>query len=110
MLKALSDSHSEVRQAAAYGCGIMGLKGGPAYALHCARALEPLAALVSKPNARDTKENMAATENAISAVSKILKYNCSALDPNNVFLFIFYFYNHFRLFQHLYLGFQYGMM
>lgn len=89
--KALSDVHPEVRQAAAYGCGIMALNGGPGYAQHCAQVLEPLAASVSRANARDTEEDMAATENAISAVSKILKYNCSALDPNTVNLYNFYF-------------------
>lgn len=62
----------------------MAYRGGPAYAQHCARALEPLATAVSRLGARDTEEDMAATENAISAVAKILKYNCSAVNSNTV--------------------------
>lgn len=37
MLKALADENPEVRQAAAYGFGIMGLLGGNAYAQTCSR-------------------------------------------------------------------------
>ncbi|KAI1730971.1 HEAT-like repeat domain-containing protein [Ditylenchus destructor] len=64
ILKALADNYPEVRQAAAYGVGIMAYKGGP--------------------GAKDTEEDTAATENAISAVSKILKYNPSGIDPTAV--------------------------
>uniref|UniRef100_A0A915D2E4 TOG domain-containing protein n=1 Tax=Ditylenchus dipsaci TaxID=166011 RepID=A0A915D2E4_9BILA len=84
IIKALGDSFPEVRQAAAYGCGIMALKGGPSYAQHCAQALQPLAAAINRTDSRATEEDTAATENAISAVAKILKHNSSAIDPNAV--------------------------
>lgn len=84
MLKALSNEYPEVRQASAYGFGLMGMKGGPNYAQLCAQALEPLAAMISKPDARETEESISATENAISAVAKILKYNSSQVDVNVV--------------------------
>jgi len=84
MLKALSNEYPEVRQASAYGFGLMGMKGGPNYAQLCAQALEPLAAMISKQDARETEESISATENAISAVAKILKYNSSQVDVNVV--------------------------
>uniref|UniRef100_A0A914ZIN3 Importin N-terminal domain-containing protein n=9 Tax=Parascaris univalens TaxID=6257 RepID=A0A914ZIN3_PARUN len=84
MLASLSDEYPEVRQAAAYGFGIMGQCGGPAYAQACAGALQQLATMISQPDARSTEEGTAATENAISAVAKILKYNSSLIDVNAV--------------------------
>lgn len=84
MLAALSDEYAEVRQAAAYGFGIMGQCGGPAYAQACAGALQHLATMIGQPAARMTEEGTAATENAISAVAKILKYNSSMIDVNAV--------------------------
>lgn len=84
MIAALSDESPEVRQAAAYGFGIMGQMGGPAYAEACAGALQHLAATVNRPQARSTAEDTAATENAISAVAKILKHNSSLIDANAV--------------------------
>ncbi|MFH4978712.1 hypothetical protein AB6A40_005421 [Gnathostoma spinigerum] len=84
MLAALSDEFPEVRQAAAYGFGIMGMCGGPAYAQACAGGLERLAAMINDPNARSTEEGVDATENAISAVAKILKHNSSLIDVNSV--------------------------
>jgi hypothetical protein len=78
------DEYPEVRQAAAYGCGIMAQKGGPGYAEACAQLLNPLAAAIAKPSARSTEEDSAATENAISAVSKILQHNSSAINTNEV--------------------------
>jgi hypothetical protein len=79
----------------------MAQKGGPSYAQvpklcrkyflyfainiqACAQLLHPLAASISRPNAKDTDEDMTATENSVSAVAKILKYNSSAVNPNEV--------------------------
>jgi hypothetical protein len=52
----------------------MGMNGGQVYARACAEGLPRLFALVSAP------ENNTATENAVSAVTKIFKYNQSCLD------------------------------
>jgi hypothetical protein len=84
MIKALNDEYPEVRQAAAYGVGLMGMKGGQAYSAACAQALQPLAAMIGRPNARSTEEDTAATENGISAIAKILKYNAPSVDVNAV--------------------------
>ncbi|TKR81887.1 hypothetical protein L596_015687 [Steinernema carpocapsae] len=82
MVNALSDEYPEVRQAAAYGFGILAIKGGPDFAQTLAQALPHLVNLIGHPSARSTEESIAATENAISAVAKILKFNSSAVDIN----------------------------
>ncbi|CAD5228158.1 unnamed protein product [Bursaphelenchus okinawaensis] len=78
------DDYPEVRQAAAYGIGVLAMKGGPQFAPFCAEAVTVMAHAINLPNARESEEGLAATENAISAVAKILKHNSSALDTNTV--------------------------
>jgi hypothetical protein len=46
--------------------------------------LASLGAMISAPNSRSTSESVTATENAISAVVKILKYNSSMVDASKV--------------------------
>ncbi|KIH46675.1 HEAT repeat protein [Ancylostoma duodenale] len=75
LLKCLSDEYPEVRQAAAYGFGVMGMVGGVEYLNTVTNALEPLAAMVNRPDARATEESSGATDNGIAAVAKILKYS-----------------------------------
>jgi hypothetical protein len=70
----LQDNAAEVRQAAVYGCGVMGQHGGPTYAPACAEALGKLMKVIAAPESR-SEENINATENAISAVTKIIKYS-----------------------------------
>jgi len=84
LLTHVRDEYPEVRQAAAYGVGLLALKGGPEFAEICARALPFLAEAINKTDSRETEEGIEATENAISAVAKILKYNSSAFDPSAV--------------------------
>ncbi|CAF3712378.1 unnamed protein product [Adineta steineri] len=79
MAESLADPSAEIRQAAAYGFGVMGMNGGPVYARACAEALPPLFALISAPDSRSV-ENNTATENAVSAVTKIFKFNNSCVD------------------------------
>ena len=51
-------------------------------------ALPHLAETVNRQEARSTAEDAAATENAISAVAKILKHNSSLIDANAVECFL----------------------
>lgn len=83
MLGGLRSAEAEVRQAAAYGCGVLAQFGGAAFAPAAARAAPLLAALVAEPSARAI-ENLNATENAISAVAKIIKYNHSQIDRDEI--------------------------
>lgn len=74
MLHYVTDSQAEVRQAAAYGCGIMAQYGGAAYAPYCPSALVELVKVINDPSSREV-DNISPTENAISAFTKILKWN-----------------------------------
>ena len=55
------------------------MNGGPVYARACAEGLPRLFALIAASDSRAI-ENNTATENAVSAVTKIFKYNQSCLD------------------------------
>lgn len=83
MLSGLTCGESEVRQAASYGCGVLAQFGGEQFAPACARALPLLAALIAEPDSRSV-ENVNATENAISAVTKIIKYNHSQINRDEI--------------------------
>ncbi|XP_045761353.1 importin-5 [Maniola jurtina] len=83
MLNGLREPESEVRQASAYGCGVLAQFGGPQFAGACARAVPLLAAIVAEPDSRSV-EKLNATENAISAVTKIIKYNHSQINRDEI--------------------------
>lgn len=78
MIASCKDKQPEVRQAAFYGCGVLAMCGGDQYAQTCSMMIPILVEQIMGPNARDP-ENLTVTENAISAVAKILKYNSSAI-------------------------------
>ncbi|KAF9939192.1 hypothetical protein BGZ65_011271 [Modicella reniformis] len=73
----------DVRQAACYGLGLCGQYGGPQYAEVCSAALTLLFQVIHEENSREL-ENVYATENAISAVAKICKFNSSHFDVRTV--------------------------
>jgi len=83
MLHYISDPQPEVRQAAAYGCGVMGKNGGPGYASICAQAIPKLVAMIQAPGSREP-ETINPTENAISAVTKILKWNSGSINNDEL--------------------------
>jgi len=78
MLQYTTDKVCEVRQAAVYGCGVLGQFGGDQFALTCAQCIPRLIETINAPRSREP-ENINPTENAISAITKILKYNNSAI-------------------------------
>ncbi|XP_052402072.1 importin-5 [Carassius gibelio] len=73
MMQALCDSSPEVRQAAAYGVGVMAQFGGESYRPAFTEAVPLLVGVIQSPDSR-AKENANATENCISAVAKVMKY------------------------------------
>ncbi|XP_071439915.1 importin-5 [Hetaerina americana] len=83
MLAYVDDKSAEVRQAAVYGCGVLGQYGGDQFAGACAEAVPRLIKVITAPESR-TPENVNPTENAISAVTKILKYNSSAVNVEEI--------------------------
>jgi len=83
LLDFLGSKQGEVRQAAAYGCGVLGQFAGPAFAPVCAQAVPLLVQAINHPEARN-EVNLNPTENAIAAVTKILKFNASAINVDEV--------------------------
>lgn len=83
LLEQIIDETPEVRQAAAYGAGLMAMNGGPGYAQACASCIPLLMQVIGNPESRNV-ENLQATENAISAVTKILKHNSSSISVNEI--------------------------
>ncbi|KAF9365094.1 hypothetical protein BGX34_011434 [Mortierella sp. NVP85] len=83
VLESVLNVAPDVRQAACYGLGLCGQFGGPQYAEVCSAALTLLFQVIHEHNSREL-ENVYATENAISAVTKICKFNCSQFDVNTV--------------------------
>ncbi|KAJ1961863.1 importin subunit beta-3 [Dipsacomyces acuminosporus] len=75
---ALREANSpDLRQAAAYGIGVMAQFGGDAYADYLISiALPILVESIGKPDAREV-ENVFATENAVSAITKILRFHAN---------------------------------
>jgi importin-5 len=78
MIQYCKDKQPEVRQAAIYGCGILAQFGGEQFAATCSMTMPILIETIVASDSREP-ENMTVTENAISAVAKILKYNSSAI-------------------------------
>lgn len=83
MLQYVCDNSPEVRQAAAYGLGVMAQFGGDNYRPFCTDALPLLVRVIQAPEAK-TKENVNATENCISAVGKIMKFKPDCVNVEEV--------------------------
>uniref|UniRef100_A0A8D0GHL2 Importin 5 n=1 Tax=Sphenodon punctatus TaxID=8508 RepID=A0A8D0GHL2_SPHPU len=83
MLQSICDNSAEVRQAAAYGVGVMAQFGGDSYRPFCTEALPLLVRVIQSADAK-TKENVNATENCISAVGKIMKFKPDSVNVEEV--------------------------
>jgi len=83
LMGCVSSNQPEVRQAAAYGCGVIGQFGGPGYAQIASQVVPLLVDVIQQAESRQP-ENINPTENAISAVTKILKFNSSACNVDTI--------------------------
>jgi len=83
LLEQIVDETPEVRQAAAYGAGLMAMNGGLGYAQACASCIPLLVQVISDPESRSV-ENLQATENAISAATKILQFNHTNVNVKDI--------------------------
>lgn len=83
LVEQIIDETPEVRQAACYGAGMMAMNGGQHYAQACASCIPLLIQVINDRESRSV-ENLQATENAISAVTKILKYNSSNINVDQL--------------------------
>ncbi|RXN01965.1 FERM, RhoGEF and pleckstrin domain-containing protein 1 [Acipenser ruthenus] len=83
VLQSLCDSSPEVRQAAAYGIGVMAQFGGDNYIPFCTEAIPLLVGVIQAADSK-AKENVNATENCISAVGKVMKYRPECVNVSEV--------------------------
>ncbi|RXN29889.1 importin-5 [Labeo rohita] len=83
MMQSLCDTSPEVRQAAAYGVGVMAQFGGESYRPAFTEAVPLLVGVIQSPDSR-AKENVNATENCISAVAKVMKYRPECVNVNEI--------------------------
>jgi len=83
LLSCVSSPQPEVRQAAAYGCGVLGQCGGQGLAVAASQAVPLLCEVIQQPDSRQP-ENINPTENAVSAVTKILQFNGSQVNMDQI--------------------------
>uniref|UniRef100_A0A4W5L6I0 Karyopherin (importin) beta 3 n=1 Tax=Hucho hucho TaxID=62062 RepID=A0A4W5L6I0_9TELE len=83
MALSLCDTSPEVRQAAAYGVGVMAQYGGENYRPFCTEALPTLLGVIQSPDSK-VKENVNATENCISAVGKVMRFRPECANVNEI--------------------------
>ncbi|KAK7893322.1 hypothetical protein WMY93_022474 [Mugilogobius chulae] len=83
MLQSLTDPVPEVRQAAAYGVGVMAQYGGANYCKFCKEAIPRLEGVIRALDSR-SKENVNATENCISAVGKVMRFQPEWVNVNEM--------------------------
>ncbi|XP_018581489.1 importin-5 [Scleropages formosus] len=83
MLQSLCDPSPEVRQAAAYGVGVMAQFGGENYTPFCREAIPLLVGVIQAADSK-SKENINATENCVSAIGKVMKYRPECVNVNEI--------------------------
>lgn len=83
MLQSLCDTSPEVRQAAAYGVGVMAQYGGETYRPFCTEAIPLMVRVIQAADSR-VKENVNATENCISAVGKVMRFRPECVNVNEI--------------------------
>ncbi|KAL1886014.1 importin subunit beta-3 [Ceratocystis pirilliformis] len=78
LIAGCQDASPAIRQAAAYGIGVIAQRGGPAWLQFLSTTIPVLLQVAQFPDAR-SEENVYATENACAAIAKILHFNPSAV-------------------------------
>ncbi|CAG5136843.1 unnamed protein product [Candidula unifasciata] len=83
MIEAITDKTPEIRQAAAYGIGVIGQFGGEVYADVLTECVSRLVSVIEHEDSKSV-ENAPATDNAIAAVVKICQYNGSKVNVDEL--------------------------
>jgi len=73
---------TSVRQAAFYGAGVAAMYGGQEFKQFATAVVEKVQQALSNPQAR-SEDNGLATDNAISALGKVLMHHSDVIDMNN---------------------------
>jgi HEAT repeat protein len=81
LIQSCRDPDPQVRQAAVYGVGVCAQYGGALFAAQIGEALNVIHGIVNAPNARD-EDNGFASDNAISALGKMILFQPEALGSN----------------------------
>ncbi|EFA03140.1 importin-5 [Tribolium castaneum] len=79
----VKDKSHEVRQAAAYGWGVLAQFGGEQFAGEVAKIIPSLVEVINDSEAKEPR-NINATENAVAAVTKIMKYNPKGINVDEI--------------------------
>lgn len=87
LLSGLSDRDANIRQCCVYGLGQAAQKRPDAFRPHAAPAVAGMLAMIQAPDAR-SEDNENATENAISALGKVLEFQADCVDPTAATLYL----------------------
>ncbi|KAA3671582.1 importin-5, partial [Paragonimus westermani] len=79
-VQAVHHQQPDVRQAAIYGIGVAAMHGGPEYNTILPDFVAPLIQLIEAPDSKSDENNLC-TENAISTITKFMKYRPNCLSP-----------------------------
>ncbi|KAL6755245.1 armadillo-type protein [Haematococcus lacustris] len=83
LMEATTDEHADLRQCAVYGLGILAAKAPEAFRPFVPEALQRILHVIGAPNAKE-EDNQLATDNALSALGKILEFHSDAIDSGAV--------------------------
>ncbi|VDD82167.1 unnamed protein product [Mesocestoides corti] len=78
--RAIMHQQNDIRQTAIYGIGVAAMFGGPNYTATLADFVPPLIQIIEAPDAA-TEDNNICRENAVSSITKMMKYRPECLVP-----------------------------
>ncbi|CDI96909.1 importin 5 [Echinococcus multilocularis] len=78
--RAIMHRQNDIRQMAIYGIGVMAMYGGPDYTATLTDFVPPLMQIIESPDSASDENNLC-RENAVSSMTKIMKYRTECLIP-----------------------------
>jgi hypothetical protein len=86
-LEGSRDKDASIRQCCVYGLGQAAQHRGENFVQYGPSAVAAIVAVINAPDARN-EDNLSATENAVSALGKVLEYQPGSVDPSAGSLFV----------------------
>jgi hypothetical protein len=87
LLAGASDKDANIRQCCVYGLGQAAQHRGDGFRQHAVNAVPAILALIQAPDGR-SEDNLSATENAVSALGKVLEFLPDCIDPGMGALYV----------------------
>jgi hypothetical protein len=87
LLAGASDKDANIRQCCVYGLGQAAQHRSDGFRQHAGPAVTSILAIIQAPDAR-SEENLSATENAVSALGKVLEFLPDCIDPGMGALYV----------------------